>query len=214
ARDEGRMALRRIVRRRAVAAGATALRTRRRRGTRGVRGRGGRPGRPQLRHRLPRRRRTGRPPPAHRAGRTRPRRRGARPAARPGRRPLPRAGAGGPGERIRFRLRPGLRPLRRGRRLDPAVVTGPRPRPVPARVGPVRDPGEERGMTAGVRTRRRARALAVAVTCLVIAACGGESDTPAPVLTLDPGNYPTTPRDMEAERTPATGSRQESIRLA
>ncbi|WP_280504898.1 DUF7373 family lipoprotein, partial [Nocardia farcinica] len=69
-------------------------------------------------------------------------------------------------------------------------------------------------MTAGVRTRRRARALAVAVTCLVIAACGGESDTPAPVLTLDPGNYPTTPRDMEAERTPATGSRQESIRLA
>jgi len=52
------------------------------------------------------------------------------------------------------------------------------------------------------------------VLCSAITACGGGSEAPAAPLDLDPGNYPTTPRDLEAERTPATGSLQESIRLA
>lgn len=61
---------------------------------------------------------------------------------------------------------------------------------------------------------RRARALATVLLCLAITACGADGEATEPTLALDPGNYPTTPRDIEAERTPATGSLQESIRMA
>ncbi|WP_157101418.1 DUF7373 family lipoprotein [Nocardia shimofusensis] len=69
-------------------------------------------------------------------------------------------------------------------------------------------------MPAPQTTARRARALAAALIYLTVTACGGDSETSTPALDLDPGNYPTTPRDIEVERTPATGSLQESVRMA
>ncbi|AXK86370.1 Uncharacterised protein [Nocardia farcinica] len=55
------------------------------------------------------------------------------------------------------------------------------------------------------------------VTLLLLtatSACTGATEPDAPDLALDPGNYPTSPRDIDATRTPATGTLQESIRLA
>ncbi|MBF6212503.1 hypothetical protein IU433_18835 [Nocardia puris] len=66
------------------------------------------------------------------------------------------------------------------------------------------------------RPRKLAYA-AIAALIAVTTACG-DGDDPAiaaavDTAQLDPGNYPTTPRDIEGQRTAATGSLQESVRL-
>ncbi|MEV4236817.1 hypothetical protein AB0J47_16755 [Nocardia sp. NPDC049737] len=66
-----------------------------------------------------------------------------------------------------------------------------------------------------LRYRNGLLCLAIAAI-LAMTACGG-SDDPAPavdVSKLEAGNYPTTPRDIDKQRTAETGAVQESIRLA
>ncbi|WP_327095513.1 hypothetical protein OIE68_36835 [Nocardia vinacea] len=67
-----------------------------------------------------------------------------------------------------------------------------------------------------LRYRNGLLCLAIAAALATTAACGG-SDDPAPavdVSKLEAGNYPTTPRDIDKQRTTETGAVQESIRLA
>ncbi|MET8871098.1 hypothetical protein [Nocardia sp. NPDC004604] len=66
------------------------------------------------------------------------------------------------------------------------------------------------------RFRNGVLCFAIATALAMTAACGGSAD-PAPavdVSKLAPGNYPTTPRDIDKQRTAETGAVQESIRLA
>ena len=60
---------------------------------------------------------------------------------------------------------------------------------------------------------------AVIALTLVLSACGDESDAATPsapqvdIATLDSGNYPTTPVDVEATRHPMAGAVRESIKI-
>ncbi|MEV6273865.1 hypothetical protein [Nocardia sp. NPDC051832] len=65
--------------------------------------------------------------------------------------------------------------------------------------------------------RRLAAMLAAAV--FAVSGCGGDAEptSAAPQVDtskLDPGNYPTTPLDLEQSRTDATGLKLEAIRIA
>ena len=60
---------------------------------------------------------------------------------------------------------------------------------------------------------------AVVALGLLMSACGHSSDAAAPptpkidIATLDSGNYPTTPVDVESTRVPASGALREAIRI-
>src|SRR4051812_12252964 len=66
---------------------------------------------------------------------------------------------------------------------------------------------------------RLRHSLCVVITAAIAATagCGGEDQTPATpaidVSKLDSGNYPVTPRDIEAIRVTRTGAALESVRI-